>query len=752
MANGDRGIFVRQQDTSLINTLRKIPQQLDILKASVLDRILGGRNQSTDLERTLSGQSRSVASVLGEEPMQIGLIEQLRGVTPRSGEFLIPPTEQVGQVAGRFAENNLIPQARTPFRTTAEVVSSIFDPIQASTGLGVGGVASVVQKSGGKVAAPFFSKLQQTVEAPNFPNKLSAQDARNFISKNVKPSERLWTGVDDFLAGKKNVTKEELQDFVNANKVNIEETVLSNNDFNTLTQQAEETFNRADGALREGQKLQAQGDTAGAARAFRRQEALVIQAERLDALSTNAAKNGTTKFGPDEASNLTLAGGTNYKELLLRLPQSFGRRTINFFAEKGHFDEPNILSHVRMNERISSNGERVLFIEELQSDWNLAGRQKGFKGSLKELTNSEIKEVGDLQALRFQRLLSADEKAKLGKLVTRQEANIPNAPLLRNWEEFTMKRVLKQAADDGFDRVAWINGQKTADRYDVSTVADKIRFTKNSDGSVNLQIQTKTGELENVTVKNHAELETSVGTGVANKVAKQWDEKTFRGRLEQLEKQEDKIVKRRDKFNFQDRKNREPLSLKKALISNEIRDIKEGRITTSLEGDGLRVGGQWAFNLYDKKIKNITNNLGKKFGASVDDINIAGGAGEQSIRVFVGKTPDTLDVIKARDAFVKSSKDTRRSAEIIEQLNKFEDSLKRGLRFEDAVNIHLSDASAKVLGGTLKRVGGNTKFQSIKLTPSMRKMARESGFPLFQVGAGAAGAGGAAAVLSQQER
>ena len=42
--------------------------------------------------------------------------------------------------------------------------------------------------------------------------------------------------------------------------------------------------------------------------------------------------------------------------------------------KSGHYDEPNILAHVRFNER-TVNGERVLFIEEIQSDWAQKGRK-----------------------------------------------------------------------------------------------------------------------------------------------------------------------------------------------------------------------------------------------------------------------------------------------------------------------------------------------------------------------------------------
>jgi hypothetical protein len=57
---------------------------------------------------------------------------------------------------------------------------------------------------------------------------------------------------------------------------------------------------------------------------------------------------------------------------------------------QGHFGAlgENLLAHVRLNDRLGPNGEKILFIEEIQSDWAQAGREKGFgpraAGSLEE--------------------------------------------------------------------------------------------------------------------------------------------------------------------------------------------------------------------------------------------------------------------------------------------------------------------------------------------------------------------------------
>ena len=48
--------------------------------------------------------------------------------------------------------------------------------------------------------------------------------------------------------------------------------------------------------------------------------------------------------------------------------------------QSSHFDEPNILVHLRMNTRTDADGNKVLFLEEVQSDWGQKGKKEGFDG------------------------------------------------------------------------------------------------------------------------------------------------------------------------------------------------------------------------------------------------------------------------------------------------------------------------------------------------------------------------------------
>jgi len=100
----------------------------------------------------------------------------------------------------------------------------------------------------------------------------------------------------------------------------------------------------------------------------------------------------------------TQKGGTNYKEYLLRLPPKgenrFGAIQLENpklydkskdFQYRTHFDEFNPLFHIRTKDRVSNDGRKILYVEELQSDWGQRGAGRGFKLEGKQLAAAKNK-------------------------------------------------------------------------------------------------------------------------------------------------------------------------------------------------------------------------------------------------------------------------------------------------------------------------------------------------------------------------
>lgn len=132
----------------------------------------------------------------------------------------------------------------------------------------------------------------------------------------------------------------------------------------------------------------------------------IQNAQDLDE-SADITRAGGAKFG-----SYQLPGGKNYRELLLTMPPRLGAsdrltqlendRLVRGLSEdewselralrgdsrrepgvvptdgtfrSSHWDQPNVLAHVRFNERTDADGKRVLFIEEIQSDFGQATRK-----------------------------------------------------------------------------------------------------------------------------------------------------------------------------------------------------------------------------------------------------------------------------------------------------------------------------------------------------------------------------------------
>ena len=100
---------------------------------------------------------------------------------------------------------------------------------------------------------------------------------------------------------------------------------------------------------------------------------------RLQAIARTEAEEGNMDLGslgsPEDTSwgQYTLDGGDNYQEIRLSLPGN------QRFKESIHFpDDINNIFHIRTKDREGPNGEKILYVEELQSDWAQQGRKKGF--------------------------------------------------------------------------------------------------------------------------------------------------------------------------------------------------------------------------------------------------------------------------------------------------------------------------------------------------------------------------------------
>lgn len=385
---------------------------------------------------------------------------------------------------------------------------------------------------------PFYSALTQAVADSKTASAPAAQWLATLRkTPGVKAEEIEWSGLEEELAlygqiesegqraflirrgvidAKGNISRDHVLAFLQNGGVKVEEVVLGD------PADRPEGVAPPDDAWLEAEITRIMGEDEGLSR---------NEAESL-ALDDWYAEATYEDLNPPESdaqfSTYKLPGADDtYREILLTLPNIDGPST--------HWDEPNVVAHARITTRTDATGAKVLFLEEVQSDWHQKGRDQGYAnpGTPEQIAaaqaaysevlnerratwadlvtvaldvldgmvaNEEIdqtsremaaRDAADIRdrdnrnpvlaaiyassALRRwspyaseqqlevmdadQALLLRETEARVA-LDSLQGQGTPNAPFQKSWSILVMKRMIRYAVDNGFDKVAWINGNQ----------------------------------------------------------------------------------------------------------------------------------------------------------------------------------------------------------------------------------------------------------------------------------------------------
>ncbi len=417
-----------------------------------------------------------------------------------------------------------------------------------------------------RAAAPvsdmgFYSAVEQA--ALNTQRKSGPGQAfLNDILKgeNVKSDEVKWIGLDEFLKGKKNVTREEVQQFIAANKVDLQEVRLGESGGAEArfiaSQDIGETL-QAGGVLNDDAQfaLKVWRESAPGSR-MESQNAVLLEEKLREAgdnrtvaefLDAGSAQTDNTRYG-----TYTLPGGENYREILLTLPRSNfekpgpgGQVPFSDAFRSTHWYQENVLAHIRVNDRVDADGKKMLLIEEVQSDWHQAGRDKGYrtnaKAELPEGSRVFAPGATDSPGQTNQAYTVQIPRAVNGRSLfygtTEEEAlsnarsfiaqpsqsAVPDAPMKDTWYQLALKRALKYAADNGYERVGITTGARQAERYDLSKQVSAITAKRNDNGTYDLGIDLTDGRIMPQRGVSESNLENLIGKDMAQKVVAQTD-------------------------------------------------------------------------------------------------------------------------------------------------------------------------------------------------------------------------------------
>jgi hypothetical protein len=368
---------------------------------------------------------------------------------------------------------------------------------------------------------PIFKSVLQSF-AKKIPNKGSGQQILSTIKNapGVKEAELKWTGLDDFLKDKKSVTKEEVGEFLDRTRIDIEEVNFSKaaqkptKELQELIDKFERKyFDQANlGANINGigretgvpnydvyrvqfgnetssmdyQTLQSilgnnvtpenfktlpngkltlsnlrdftSGMITEDATRFKKFEIDPIEIEKYKIERVKRTKNLNTNNAKFE--QYTEPGGSDYTELVFTVkkggmdkgiptelteasivPKSGGEsfkniqvsKTFTPYKNPSHMNVKSEIAHVRFKTR-ELDGKKILTVEEMQSDFGIAASKA---------------------------------------MANRPDIKITDFPFKNTWYELVTKRLIRHAADNGFDAVAIPKGSTIANRYKQELINSK---------------------------------------------------------------------------------------------------------------------------------------------------------------------------------------------------------------------------------------------------------------------------------------
>lgn len=487
----------------------------------------------------------------------------------------------------------------------------------------------------------------------------------------VKAEEIEATDLEQFLGDRIKITKQEVVDYLNSNGVQVTETVLGEDTnkplprdvFSIESDNGERiTANIETDARGKLRWIFDNGDVEGTSFNSIEEARKWAESSYPDSGTWDPifewSKDRWDVAGETKFAQYTTPGGSSYRELLLTLP-TYDRKTKAVVAKhqyydrkltngdvltdteqadydanldalitkaippeqyrSSHWEQPNVIAHIRFDERVDSDGKRVMHIGELQSDWHQAGRKKGYIRRKQTIDDYNIKQREDglwvAESKHSGNTVAATTRELLLKRIEdsankQPDIGVPNAPFKTTWPELAMKRAIRWAVENNMDRISWDTGATNAERYDLSKQISKVEWLPKSVGvGANVPGVIRAWDLNGGSVMDRnatpTELPDIIGKDVAEKL----------------------------------------------VNSTPAYTSGSGKPVHRLEGLDLKVGGEGMVGFYDRILPATVGKLIKKWGVKVNASEvITGGDGkglfaDNEGREFPEGKPTLVDAI-----------------------------------------------------------------------------------------------------------
>jgi len=369
-----------------------------------------------------------------------------------------------------------------------------------------------------------------------------------------KSDEAKWTGLNDWLFQQKGqVSKKDILNYLKDNRIEIVEVEKTDN----LTDSADEADAMGEYSGGIGDAKFSQYQIEGEKSNYKEVLVTMPSATKVEMPKPIETYTGSGKYKLvfDNGNQLS---GTYTKEEVADVLKRRSEDKTGMYIDRNeqfkssHFEEPNILVHLRMNTRVDAEGKKVLFLEEVQSDWGQQGKKSGFANTEQisklrdeetKLRDSVKKNKGKITAdtpddvynkIRNEnKLLEEQIYAIQTKITDLQGKSTPTAPFVtdtNSWTKLGLKVALKEAVKQGAEKIAWTTGEQQNDRYDLSKSVNRVTSRSGTDvkyvdidaksGSISLEVSPNGKVLKSESDESFGQ-DSFVGTNLSDVIGKE---------------------------------------------------------------------------------------------------------------------------------------------------------------------------------------------------------------------------------------
>lgn len=343
----------------------------------------------------------------------------------------------------------------------------------------------------------FYSQVAKTARE-KLPDSFTAEQMLGTLrnTPGIKEEELLWLRVPEFATRDGRISKRELLEHLEENAINVEDVTYggaSTFDANWQAHPPARTVTE-DGSLVEGlwEAANAPGWTIEQTRNTNAAGQDNVDFEVYDpngklayyASDLPQAQGWVSRHlaPPDQtmySSWQAVKGGENYRETLLRWDNQAARDR-DAWEKRGaaptpegdnafrgpHWEPLNVLAHYRTADFSDVTGKRGMLVQEIQDDW--AQMLHALEKLRKYFGKRDISTADVVEGVKL-KLISPQQGNTLQKYVQHGRGFIvrppENRPFKSNWAELAIKRILRDAADRGYERVYFTPGRLHVEMY-----------------------------------------------------------------------------------------------------------------------------------------------------------------------------------------------------------------------------------------------------------------------------------------------